>query len=67
MIDITVNGDAMSLTEGTTISDLIHKMELAGQRIAIELNMDVIPRSEHEQKILSAGDEVEVVRAIGGG
>jgi len=67
MIDITVNGDAMSLAEDSTITDLIQKMELMGKRIAIELNMDVIPRSEHAQTMLSAGDAVEVVRAIGGG
>mgnify|MGYP000350115014 CR=1 FL=1 len=67
MIDITVNGDAMSLAEDSTITDLIQKMELMGKRIAIELNMDVIPRSEHAQTRLSTGDAVEVVRAIGGG
>lgn len=66
-MQIQLNGDSLELNDGATLVDLITHMELAGKRIAVELNMEIIPRSQHEQTVLQAGDRVEVVHAIGGG
>ena len=66
-MQITVNGEAQTLSEGATITDLITVMELTGKRIAVELNAEIVPRSEHSQTVLNSGDKVEVVAAVGGG
>ena len=64
---LTVNGEAMALPVGTTIGALIEHLGLVGKRLAIELNEDIVPRSQHADTALAEGDQVEVVRAIGGG
>lgn len=46
---------------------LLEALELTGQRLAVEVNDEVIPRSEHSSRELREGDKVEIVRAVGGG
>ena len=64
---VEVNGDAMELPSGATVLTLIENMALAGKRLAVEVNEDIVPRSQHRDFVLSDGDRVEVVHAIGGG
>lgn len=66
-MQILVNGEAFEAEEALTLSRLTEQLGLAGKRIAIELNLDIIPRSEHPTTRLQAGDRVEIVHAIGGG
>ncbi|MCK2150818.1 MULTISPECIES: sulfur carrier protein ThiS [Marinobacter] len=66
-MQVEVNGDAMELPVGATIGALIDQMALAGKRLAVEVNEDIVPRSQHQSFALSDGDRVEVVHAIGGG
>jgi sulfur carrier protein len=67
MIELQVNGEQQLVVAGSTLFDLIERLELVGQRIAIEVNQEIIPRSQHGEYLLKAGDAVEVVQAIGGG
>ncbi|MCC4310001.1 sulfur carrier protein ThiS [Alcanivorax marinus] len=66
MTSLTVNGDPMTL-EGTTVADLVAQLQLQGRRLAVEVNRDIVPKSEHGQHRLKDGDVVEIVHAIGGG
>lgn len=66
-MNITLNGDAFELDEGSKLIDLIAHLDLTGKRFAIEVNEEIISRSEHDTFLISAGDRVEVVQAIGGG
>ncbi|MEH6578117.1 MAG: sulfur carrier protein ThiS [Amphritea sp.] len=66
-MQIQVNGDSIQLQEGATITTLIEQMELGGRRVAVELNLEIVPRSQHPETVLSEGDRVELVHAIGGG
>lgn len=63
---LTVNGDTLTLN-GNTIADLVSQLELAGRRLAVEVNREIIPKSQHSGFVLSEGDVVEIVHAIGGG
>ncbi|MBQ25630.1 sulfur carrier protein ThiS [Alcanivorax sp.] len=63
---LTVNGDTLSL-DGNTIADLVTQMELAGRRLAVEVNREIIPKSQHADFALNEDDVVEIVHAIGGG
>lgn len=64
---IQLNGESFELPDGETVAALLGRLELVGRRVAVELNLDIVPRSQHESTILSEGDQVEVVHAIGGG
>jgi sulfur carrier protein len=66
-MQIQVNGEAMSVTAPCSLNDLLHKMEMSEGRVAIEVNRNIIPRSEHSSHQLQDGDQIEIVHAIGGG
>ncbi|MCG7198270.1 sulfur carrier protein ThiS [Marinobacter pelagius] len=66
-MQVEVNGDAMELPDGATVSVLIECLALTGKRLAVEVNEDIVPRSQHPEFTLNPGDRVEVVHAIGGG
>jgi len=64
---ISVNGAQRQLPDGSTMAALVATMELDGQRFAIEVNEELVPRSTFENYRLSEQDRVEIVQAIGGG
>lgn len=64
---IQLNGEALDLPDGLSVADLLERLALTGKRVAVELNLDIVPRSQHATTRLGAGDRVEVVHAIGGG
>jgi sulfur carrier protein len=64
---IQLNGKPHPLDRGTTLAQLVEQLDLADKRIAVEVNDDLVPRSEHPRHQLSDGDRVEIVQAIGGG
>lgn len=64
---IQVNGEPVELAEPTSIQGLLAQLEMTQGRVAVEVNADIVPRSLHPQHLLSDGDRVEIVHAIGGG
>jgi sulfur carrier protein len=64
---ITLNGQPFTLEENTSIEQLIQQLGLAEKRYAVEVNESIVPRSEHTESHLQAGDKVEIIQAIGGG
>lgn len=66
-MDITLNGEARTLTAPSTLADLLQDEGLAGRRVAVEVNGEIIPRTRHADTALTAGDVVEIVHALGGG
>jgi len=64
---ITVNGATHQVDAPCTISDLVEHLALTQQRIAIEVNQQIIPRSRFTEHQLQPEDKVEIVHAIGGG
>ncbi|AJY48803.1 MULTISPECIES: sulfur carrier protein ThiS [Halomonadaceae] len=66
-IQIRLNGEPHTLSTGLTAADLVEQLGLSGRRIAVEINEEIVPRSQHADTHLADGDHVEVVHAIGGG
>jgi len=66
-MNIFINGQAEDVPEALPLSELIQRLDLAGKRVAVEINEELVPRSEHAQCVLQPGDRVEIVQAIGGG
>ncbi|HEB95575.1 MAG TPA: sulfur carrier protein ThiS [Sedimenticola thiotaurini] len=66
-MQIHVNGEPREVPDGLTLAGLTAGMALEGQRFAIEVNEELVPRSRHPEHRLAPGDRVEIVQAIGGG
>jgi sulfur carrier protein len=64
---IVLNGSDRDVETGSTLADLVAAAGLAGRRVAIELNREIVPRSDYATRVLALGDRIEVVHAIGGG
>ena len=67
MIHIEVNGQSKEMAPNSTISDLLEEMALTERRVAVEHNLEIVPRSQHSITALNQGDQIEIVHAIGGG
>ncbi len=66
-MQIVLNGETRTLEPGTTLAALVVSLDLGGRRMAVEVNEEVIPRSEYADHVLGDGDRVEIVHAVGGG
>ena len=67
LISVHLNGAARSFPEAVSVARLIADLDLAGKRIAVERNGEIVPRSQFESVSVSDGDRIEVVIAVGGG
>lgn len=67
IIEVTVNGEARQLTAGSSVTDLVTALELSAGRLAIELNLSIVPRAVWAETQLQAGDKLEIVHFVGGG
>lgn len=66
-MEIFVNGEPHQVTESLHISELVEMLDLVNSRIAVEVNLEIVPRSTYAAHALRPGDKVEIVHAIGGG
>lgn len=64
---IEVNGHTREFATGIRLAEVLDAEGLAGRRVAIEVNRTLVPRSQHGSHVLSDGDRVEIVQAMGGG
>jgi len=67
MAQILLNGQPFEMIDNYSVAQLLERCELTGQRLAVEINQNIIPRSQFESYFLANNDKVEIVRAIGGG
>jgi len=67
MITVTVNGKPVLLDAAMTIKQLLDRVEVPPNYLAVEVNADVVPRELHDTAIVNDGDDVEVVTLVGGG
>jgi thiamine biosynthesis protein ThiS len=66
-IEVIVNGDAHQVSLGASVTDLVNQLELAPERLAIELNLSILPRAKWAETELKPGDRLELVHFVGGG
>jgi sulfur carrier protein len=67
MIQVTVNGAARRYDAPLAVAELVRRMSLAGKRIAVERNGEIVPKSAHGATLVTDGDRLEIVVAVGGG
>ena len=64
---IEVNGEAREVAQGATVASLLATLGLGGGPVAVERNLEIVPRAEHATTLLAVGDKLEVVHFVGGG
>lgn len=66
-MQIHLNGQPREVPASMTVAQLLESLHMPAVGVAVELNQEVVPKSEHAQRTLSEGDAVEVVSLVGGG
>ena len=64
---IFVNGQAREAPDGASVAELLAQLELADKPVAVEVNLELVPKSRHAQTRLAPGDRLEIVTLVGGG
>ncbi len=67
LITLSVNGSPRNIDTGSNVNRLLKALELAGKRVAVERNGEIVPRSQYGDTQLAHGDQLEIVVAVGGG
>ena len=67
MVTIVLNGETTELEANCNIEQLLQKLNIENKRLAVEINQEIIPRSEFSSQTFNDMDKVEIVQAIGGG
>jgi len=66
-MEIIVNGQAREAADGITIADLLGELQLNDKPVAVEVNLQLVPRHGHADHRLAPGDRLEIVTLVGGG
>ncbi|NTW99893.1 MAG: sulfur carrier protein ThiS [Geobacteraceae bacterium] len=64
---IVLNGESVEASERSTVEKLLQQLGISRERVAVELNADIVPKSDYEKRLLSDGDKIEIVHFVGGG
>ena len=64
---IQVNGESRETGEGQTVAEVVHDLDIRGDRVAVELNLEILDRNDFETRGLREGDRLEILGFIGGG
>jgi len=67
MTEIILNGAPHQVAPGATLASLVEALSLSNQAVALAVNRNVVPRQQWRERAMQPGDQVDVVRAIGGG
>jgi len=66
-MQITVNGQPRRVSADMTVATLLGELELAEKHVAVEVNLELVPRERHAEHRLADGDHLEIVTFVGGG
>jgi sulfur carrier protein len=66
-MQVSVNGDCRQIADGITVAELLAELGLSEKPVAVEVNLELVPRQRHAQHRLTEGDRLEIVTLVGGG
>lgn len=67
MFKIKLNGNDYFLDAPINVNDLLKKMDIHPLRVAVEINLDIIPKERYANALINEGDQIEVIEFVGGG
>ena len=66
-MQVLLNGTPAEIKEGSTIADLLEQLQIGRERVAVEVNLEIVPKSAYDSHILATEDKIEIVHFVGGG
>jgi sulfur carrier protein len=66
-MNIQLNGEQKEISDDCTVVSLLDSLGIGGERVAVEINLDVVPRARHATHAINEGDRIEIVQFVGGG
>jgi len=66
-MNITLNGEKKEVPDGLTVAGLLEHLSIQSQRVAVELNENIVRKTQYAETVLRNGDSLEVVSFMGGG
>jgi len=66
-MNIVINGVEKTYTSSLTLEVLLNELDQSSKKVAIEVNEEIIPRSQYKNKLVVDGDKIEIINAVGGG
>jgi len=67
ILNITVNDKSHEVPQSATVADLLKRLEFQPKYVAVERNLELVPRATHADCLLAEGDRIEIVTLVGGG
>jgi sulfur carrier protein len=67
MLSITVNGEPRQFAAAISVAELLAELKIPERGVAVEINLEIVPRREQTQRLLRDGDRLEIVSLVGGG
>ena len=64
---IVYNGEPLTIPSGSTIADVLCHQQVRSELVAVEVNLEIVPKTMHQAMVLNEGDQIEVVTLVGGG
>lgn len=66
-MQIHLNGEQKEIADGSTVAALLASLGIGTERVAVEVNLDIVPRARHAEQVINPGDRIEIVQFVGGG
>ena len=67
MITLVINGDEKRVEDGLSLAELLESIGIAPNKVAVERNREIVPKSTYNDVMIESGDQLEIVHFIGGG
>ena len=66
-MQLTVNGEKREIADSSTVADLLAALQITATRVAVEVNLEIVPKAGYAERTLQDGDKIEIVHFVGGG
>ena len=66
-MQVMVNGESTDIKSGSTVAELLELLQIARERVAVEVGLEIVPKGQYDSHTLAEGDRIEIVHFVGGG
>ena len=66
-MQVILNGEPVEFKNQSSVAELLEQLQIGRERVAVEVNLEIVPKADYDKHALSAGDKIEIVHFVGGG
>ena len=66
-MQVMLNGNTADIKENSTVAELLEQLQIGRERVAVEVNLEIVPKSAYDSQTLATEDRIEIVHFVGGG